>query len=102
MLKNQDPGPPNRYACVLVAIIFEGNAIDDFMLNPTPIRQNGHKVYRFVFGGFAWAYFVSSHSIPEQMRHAAINENGEMIISALEMHRLGMIMGLINNLKING
>jgi len=102
MLIDQDPRTPEKYACILVAIIFEGNAIDDLMLNPTPIRQNSHKVYRFVFGGFAWAYFVSSHSVPVQVRRAVINENGEMIISALEMQRLGMITGLINNLKING
>jgi hypothetical protein len=72
------------------------------MLNPTPTKQDGHRVYRFIFGGFAWAYFISSHSIPNRGRHAIINEKVEMIVSALEMQRLGMIMGLIDNLKIIG
>ncbi len=88
--------------CILVAVIFNRKPINDLMINPTPIRQDNHRVYRFLFGGFAWAYFVSSHSIPNEVRHVAINESGEMIVSALEIHRLGMIMGLINNIKING
>jgi len=102
MLKNQNPGPPEKYACILIAVMFDRKPIKDLMINPTPIRQDNHRVYRFVFGGFAWAYFVSSHFIPEVVRHVTINESGEMIISALEVHRLGMITGLINNLKING
>ncbi len=102
MLLDQDPGPPEKYACILVAVIFEDNIIDDLMLNPTYIKQDGHRVYRFIFGGFAWAYFVSSHSIPDKVRQSAINQDGEMIVSALEMQRLGMIMGLINNFKLNG
>ncbi len=102
MLLDQNPGPPEKYLCILVAIIFDGNVIDDFILNPTYIRQDGHRVYRFIFGGFAWAYFVSSHSTPEGVRQYAINQNGEMIVSALEMQRLGMIIGLINNLNISG
>jgi len=102
MLLDKDPGPPEKYACILVAIIFEGNTIGDLMLNPTSIKQDGHRIYRFVFGGFAWAYFVSSHPIPDKVRDAAINENGELIISASKMQRLGMIMGLINNFKTSG
>jgi hypothetical protein len=102
MLLDQDPGPPEKYACILVAIIFENDVINDLMLNPTYVKKGGHRIYRFVFGGFAWAYFVSSHSIPDSVRHAAINKNGNMIVSALEMQRLGMIMGLINNFKTSG
>lgn len=102
MLLNQDPGPPEKYACILVAVIFEGNAIDDFMLNPTCVKHEGHRVCRFLFGGFAWAYFISSHSIPDKVRQSAINQDGEMIVSALEIQRLGMVMGLINNFKISG
>lgn len=85
MLIAKDPGPSEKYPCILVAVIFEGNAIDDLMLNPTRIMQDSHWVYRFVFGGFAWAYFVSSNSIPDKVRQYAINKNGEMIVSALEM-----------------
>jgi hypothetical protein len=36
------------------------------------------------------------------VRHAAIDENGNMIVLALEMQKLGMIMGLINNFKKSG
>lgn len=102
MLKNQDPEPPEKYACILVAVIFDRKPINDLMINPTPIRQDNHRVYRFVFGGFAWAFFVSSHFIPDKVSNVVINENGEMIVNALEINRLAMVMGLINNLKING
>jgi hypothetical protein len=102
MLLAQYPGPPEEYACILVAIIFEGKTIEDLMLNPTSIKEDGHRIYRFVFGGFAWAYFVSSHPIPGKVRDVAINENGELIVSALEAQRLGMLMGLINNVKTSG
>lgn len=102
MLLDQDPGPPEKYACTLISVIYEDNVVGDFMVNPTYVKQDGHRVYRFIFGGFAWAYFVSSHSISDQVRKFVVNQDGEMIVRALEMQKFGMITRSINNFKING
>ena len=61
LLLNSDPGESKKYGCLMFGIKFEGEAFTNVMMQPVKVRVDGHAGYKFVFGGFAWIFLVSSH-----------------------------------------
>jgi hypothetical protein len=60
-LLSQNPGEPDDYGCYLFCITSEGGYAVGFIASVDSFRIQGHRCYRFVFGGFAWLYVVSGH-----------------------------------------
>ena len=62
MLKNEETSPPWLYGCLIAAPLLEDEIQQGVMVQPTQARsQEGIKVFRFLFAGLAWVFFVSSH-----------------------------------------
>jgi hypothetical protein len=76
MLLREDPGPPEQYGCLMFGLQFDGDVVTDLMVQPGRIRFDGHIAYRFVFGGFLWAYIVSSHALPPIVERAFVQPAG--------------------------
>ncbi|MGE5437730.1 MAG: hypothetical protein ACM3O3_10925 [Syntrophothermus sp.] len=63
MLLESNPGNEEEYGCALVAIYLKPNSLAlDLILQPSWLRDDGYRTFRFVFGGIMWIYVVSSHN----------------------------------------
>ena len=91
MLLAEDPGPSNRYACVMFGIKFVDHALTSFIMQPGRVRLAGHIAYRFVFGGFMWAMLASGHRLSAELCQCVLRETGDAVIlvrDAREMNNL--------------
>ncbi len=85
------PGNSDQYGFFLSPIVFNNQDVKDLIVQPTLSRLDGHKCYRFVFGGLVWVFVVSSHKPPEVFRNAFINNNGEMLMLVSELQDITFI-----------
>ena len=85
MLANEDPGRPEDYGCVIFSLQFRGKNLRDFFVEPMPARVDNHKCYRFVFAGFVFVYFVSSHAMRLGMRACFLQLKGSLVVLQSEL-----------------
>lgn len=98
MLNEDNPGRPDQYCCVVIGLRSEEEIQMGFIDQPTRLRIDGHTVYRFIFAGFMWVYFVSSHAVPGMFRHVVLNEKGEMKVSIGRFEDLGYLREFVREL----
>ncbi len=91
-LLDGSPGGSKDYGCLMMAIRHEGKPVTDLIVEPTPSRILDHKCYRFVFGGFAWLYIVSSHNLPKIITDNFVTENGSCVIQYQEIERMKFLV----------
>jgi hypothetical protein len=85
MLLNDDPGESYKYGCIMFATMHNENHIDSLILQPELTRVEGQIIYRFVFGGFWWLYFCSSHKPNMQLSSRFLQSNGVVDIFLKEL-----------------
>jgi len=73
MIYGQDPGADSLYPVALFALQFEGRHFRDFMVEPTYMRIEGRRYYRFVMAGFVVFAFVSSSPAPAPFSRLCIS-----------------------------
>lgn len=91
MLLEGDPGSPDRYACFMFGLKYELGTITDLIVQPGKKKLHGQTSYSFVFGGFLWAYLVSSQDMPAHLRPTTLRREGTTVIlvrSVMEMKNL--------------
>ena len=76
MLLNDDPGKSYKYGCIMLATMHDEKHIDTLILQPELKRIDGHIIYRFVFGGFWWLYFCSSHKPNKKLLSVFLQSDG--------------------------
>lgn len=100
-----EPGEPNVYSFLVCPIIHEGNVVDDLITQPSQKRMGGHTAYRFIFGGLAWVFIVSSHPAPKEIVNASISKCGNMTMIFCHLNNIEFIIHiaqeLVRNKKIN-
>lgn len=86
MLKDEETSPAWRYGCLIAAPLLMDQLHHDVMMQPTEARsQEGIRVYRFLFGGLAWIFFVSDHKHSNGVETASLGEQGELRILKVDM-----------------
>ena len=91
MLFEGEPGPPNRYGCVMFGIEHNGEALKGVLIPPKSTHIQGHKAFRFIFGGFLWVMLVSGHNTSSLIYECTLQTDGSTIImirQASEMKNL--------------
>lgn len=104
MIRNHCPGATTDYPCILFGLTSISGIEKSFIDQPTNLRINGHQTYRFIFGGFMWSYYVSSHALPPLVEKVALNERGKVIVGqgpikelthlktfAVDLHKMGRL-----------
>ena len=102
MLQDDDPGPSAVYPFMMCPVVHENEVQTDFIMQPTCTRAEGHFGYRFVFGGVAWIYIVSSHSPPKNFRAATLSEEGSTTMLISDMGNMPFIAEFIKELNAAG
>lgn len=79
LLHAGNPGPPNRYGCLMFGVRHQGAAFTQVVVQPCRLRLLNHPAYRFMFGGFIWAFLVSSQDLSHPFNQALLRPNGEAL-----------------------
>lgn len=95
MLLADDPGPSSVYPFMMSPVTYDGVIQTDFIVQPTCTRADGHLAYRFVFGGIAWIFVVSSHLPPKIFRAVTLSEDGETTMLISKMDKMPFIMDFL-------
>jgi hypothetical protein len=86
MILNERPGTKLDYPCLFMIFMLEGkDIIDGFIYPPQMIRVDGHRAYRFIFGGGFWIYFISKHTDKLPIIDHFVNEKGKLKIPIREI-----------------
>jgi hypothetical protein len=105
MLINENPGKVNNYGCIIFAILGDGNKLlRGVQFGQSSSRLEGHHVYKILFGGFLWIFFVSSHNISSKFNKMFLKENGSIIIpiNHYSKHKyLNQMAGRVQDLRVN-
>lgn len=91
LILNADVGPSRRYCCVMFGIKFDKEAFTGVIAQPGRVRLSGSIAYRFVFGGFMWAFIVTSQDVQAELLPCTLQPPGTaafIVKDAAEMHNL--------------
>lgn len=100
MLLDENPGIELAYGCFLTAIhIDESKPVIDLIMAPALVRDNGFRIFRFLFGGFIWVYVVSSHNEQFSMRDYFLKSDGTLVIVKRPIEKIKFIIDFGRNLK---
>ncbi len=80
MILGETPGRILDYPCIIFGLTSREGVQAAFIDQPTKLHLNGHVAYRFIFAGFMWVFYISSHKPPPHVGKVAVNESGEMVI----------------------
>ena len=76
MLLSNNPGENHQYGCIMVATMHENEHIDSLIIQPELKRIDGQLGYRFMFGGFWWLFFCSSHKPNKKLVNVFLQPEG--------------------------
>ena len=102
MLLNQNPGEEFEYPFILSPIIHENEIQEALIVKPTWTRLDNHYAYRFVFGGIAWVFVVSSHKPPKEIIDASIGHSCSLTMLPWEMSDMKFIVHMAQKLGRQG
>jgi len=102
MLLNNNPGKEFEYPFILSPIIHESEVQKSLIVQPTWTRLDKHFAYRFVFGGIAWVFVVSSHKPSNAVIDASIGYSGGLTMLPWELSDMKFIVHMAKELKYYG
>jgi len=102
MILRDDPGPSEKYGIIPFAVIDNDEMQTDLIVQPTRTRLYGHVGYRFIFGGFLWAFFVSNQAAPSEVKPLLFREDNTFCILKGDIRTCGIIRDFALKLKQMG
>lgn len=92
MILRGDAGPQDKYGFFLGRIVSSELHPEALMMQPTISRFEGHRCYRFVFGGFVWVFVVSSHGLSDVAQACLISKEGKMLVVEHQLRDIKFMM----------
>ena len=81
MILDEKPGSKLKYPCMFFMMLMEPKEVlDAFIYSPQMMKIDGHRVFRFIFGGGFWIFFVSNHTHMIRFPKFVLNEDGSILI----------------------
>ena len=95
-LLTEAAGTASRYPLIISALSHKGQAIDGgLILSPTVKNDDTSDIYRFVFGGIAWTFYIGASRPPHPLDIVALTDTGTMIVSIQEVEDMALIKNTI-------
>ena len=94
-LIDNNPGHSHAYGCVMWGITMLPGESPAVIMQPTKTRIHGHIIYKFMFGGLVWVFFVTSQQLAYPFNLCVIQENGDAVVQVkgiTEMRDLSAFM----------
>jgi hypothetical protein len=99
ILQSENPGAPHNYPCLVFPLLFNGEHFKGYMVEPTFAKIEGHKCYRFVFGGFVFMIFVSSHRLPSKFEKILLTDKKPLFLYPTELREFPFLRDVWNRAK---
>ncbi len=88
MIRNEIPGEPEEYGFFCIIPFFEGELLEDLILQPEWVRINGHRFYRIVIGGLLYYFTLNSDAIKPVSRGALIHKTGDWLMLTQKLEEI--------------
>ena len=98
LLLRDDPGDPTEFGCVMWGITLVPGKTPGLIMQPVKARIGNLITYKFVFGGFVWAYVISKNEPKGALRQCMLDRDGRAIIQVRgveEMEDLSLFMAKV-------
>jgi hypothetical protein len=102
MVLHNEPGEEHIYPFILSPIVHENLVQEALIVKPTKTRMGNHHAYRFVFGGIAWIFVVSSHEAPKEVISASISKEGNITMLPWALSDMKFIVHMAQELTQSG
>ena len=102
MLLSSNPGRPDQYGCLMFMVMHESDLVQSLIVQPTWARLEQHKAYRFVFGGLAFLYLVTSEPIQPFISEHFIQPVGTATIKLQQMQEMQYLAKFISEMNMLG
>ena len=79
-----DPLDEHVYPVLFVGVTLNGRFLSDFIVPPSPAKDNGIHLYRTVISGILYTFCVGSHRISGDMEVFAIKRDGVLKLPIME------------------
>ncbi len=99
MLVSDDPGATDKYGCIMFALMHDHNVLPDLIVAPSYARLNGHRAYRFIFGGLVFLYVVSSIRPHKFIVEHFLQDSGMAIVKKQQAKELGFLTNSISRIR---
>lgn len=99
LLLSDDPGNLTLYPIQIFALHRDGKHFNDMIVEPTYMRVQGHKCYRFVMRGFLILIYVSGHDLPEILKRLAIRPDEFLTTYDAEFSEFAFLRDVWNNIQ---
>lgn len=100
VLLNEEDVSPERYPCMMFALIFQGTHNKEIILDVDKIRLEHSSGYVFIFGGFVWLYCVSEN--PKScFKNYSLN-NKDILISEINAEEINRFNCLVGSMRDQG
>ena len=101
MLIDSDPGQFWQYPCFITAITFNGNINRDFHLTADKVRYKKSHLWRFVMGGFLFAFIIVSdrEKLTDLREQHVLSEHGHLIVSKKEFSEIKYLRQSVERMR---
>jgi len=82
MILNEDPGEFYDYGVIILLFPESSKKLKDLLISPELLhkRIDGHRIYRAIFNGLVWVYFVSSNTKDFNYKNYFLSKDGTLPI----------------------
>lgn len=103
MILNQNPGGYLDYGCMIMAVFIDTKKLaDGLLVSPDVIKYDSYRIFRFIFGGMMWLYFVSSHNERFRFSNFFLQEDGTLTIHKKAFEDINYIFDMEKDLYKQG
>jgi hypothetical protein len=88
LIFNEDPGKWHDFGCICIAGYLDGKLITDAIMSPVLIRADCIHIYRLMFMGFIWFYYVSNHNRYSKGSQYFLQDNGNLTILKTDLRKM--------------
>lgn len=102
MILNNDAGEYDKYGIFFIEMITDGKRNIEFIACPTKMKINGTTIYKGIWGGFMWLYFISPHGFKDFKEFILMKEDGTALISRKSLMEIEYIKSWAKELQKMG
>lgn len=92
MVHSKNPGEPWKYGFICIVPHFNGEILEDWLLEPVRGRSDRGRFYQLVLGGFVYFFHISNQRFPKQWSEGLIGKDGSWIISHKDASEMSFIL----------
>lgn len=102
MILNNDAGKYDKYGIFFIEMITDGKRNIEMIVCPTMMKIDGATIYKGIWGGFMWLYFISPHGFKDFKENILMKEDGTALISRKSLMEIEYIKSWAKELQKMG